>query len=184
MTTISQYLLNADEFAALPREGLRLELVRGEIHAMPPAFEDHGETAMMIGILLGHYVVTHRLGKVYAAETGFLIARDPDTVRAPDAAFIQTDRLPKQKAQPRWVPIIPDLVVEVVSSGDRTSEVGEKVQMWLDAGVRLIWVARPALRTIEVYRPGEAALPLGDGDSLDGYDVVPGFTAPVSQVFG
>lgn len=64
------------------------------------------------------------------------------------------------------------------------SEVGEKVQMWLDAGVRLIWVARPALRTIEVYRPGEAALTLGDGDSLDGYDVVPSFTAPVSQVFG
>jgi Uma2 family endonuclease len=80
--------------------------------------------------------------------------------------------------------VIPDLVIEVVSSGDRMSEVGEKVQMWLDAGVRLIWVARPALRTIEIYRPGIPMLTLDEGDSLDGYDVVPGFSAPVSQVFG
>jgi Uma2 family endonuclease len=81
----SLHLLTAEEFAALPREGLRLELIRGEIAAMPPAFGGHGKSAMRFGSLLGHFVMTHRLGEVYAAGTGFLVARDPDTVRAPDA---------------------------------------------------------------------------------------------------
>jgi Uma2 family endonuclease len=92
--------------------------------------------------------------------------------------------VPPLSSEDGWVRVIPDLVVEVVSSGDRASEVGEKVQMWLDAGVRLIWVARPAQRTIDIYRPDVSVLTLGGGDTLDGYDVVPGFTAPVSQVFG
>lgn len=184
MTTISQHLLTADEFATLPREGLRLELVRGEISAMPPAFGWHGRTAMRLSIILGQYVLAQGLGETYAAETGFLIACDPDTVRAPDLAFIQSSRVPPLSSEDGWVRVIPDLVVEVVSSGDRMSEVAEKVQMWLDAGVRLIWVARPALRTIEIYRPGAAALTLGEDDDLDGYDVVPGFIAPVSQIFG
>ncbi len=184
MTSISQYLLTADEFAALPREGLRLELVRGEIHAAPPAFGWHGRIAMRLGIILGQYVLAQNLGETYAAETGFLIAHDPDTVRAPDVAFIQSSRVPPLSSDDGWVRVIPDLVIEVVSSGDRMSEVGEKVQMWLDAGVRLIWVARPAQRTIEIYRPGVTMLTLDEGDDLDGYDVVPGFTAPVSQIFG
>ncbi|MGZ3599729.1 MAG: Uma2 family endonuclease [Ktedonobacterales bacterium] len=156
----------------------------GEICALPPAFGWHDRTAMRFGIILGQYVLTQSLGETYAPETGFLIARDPDTVRAPDFAFIQSSHVPLLSSEDGWVRVIPDLVVEVVSSGDRTSEVGEKVQMWLDAGVRLIWVARPQLRTIEVYRPGASVLTFGDGNSLDGYDVVPGFTAPVSQIFG
>ena len=179
----TQHLLTAEEFAALPREGLRLELVRGEIRAMPPAFDDHGETAMLIGIELGIYVVTHKLGKVYAAETGFLIAQDPDTVRAPDFAFIRADRVPPKGPKPGWVRVMPDLVVEVVSSGDRATEVAEKTQTWLAAGVRLVWVVYPTRKVIEVHRPGQAVLALGVDDALDGYDVVPGFTAPVARVF-
>jgi len=183
MSTTTQHLLTAEEFTALPREGLRLELVRGEIHAMPPAFEDHGRTAMRLGVVLGQYVLANSLGEIYAAETGFLIARDPDTVRAPDAAFIQASRAPRQDEPPGWVRVMPDLVVEVVSSGDRATEVAEKMRTWLDVGVRLVWVVYPTRKVIEAHRPGQPALTLGVDDALDGYDVVPGFTAPVARVF-
>ena len=182
MSAVPRHLLTAAEFAALPREGLRLELIRGEISAMPPAFDDHGTITGGLTVLLGHYVLTSGLGRIYAAETGFLIAQNPDTVRAPDLAFIQADRVPPPGA-PGWVRVMPDLVAEVVSSGDRTTEVAEKVRMWLDADVRLVWIVYPTRRVIEVVRPGEPALVLHDGDQLDGYDVVPGFACPVGQVF-
>lgn len=138
---------------------------------------------MRLGIVLGQYVLAQNLGETYGAKTGFLIARDPDTVRASDLAFIQPSRMPPLSSEDGWVRVIPDLVVEVVSSGGRTTGVAEKIQMWLDAGVHLIWVARPALRTIEVYRPGAPMLTLSESNSLDGYDIVPGFTASVSQIF-
>lgn len=179
-----QHLLSAEEFAALPREGLRLELIEGEVQAMPPTFDDHGEISMMLGILIGQYVVTHQLGRVYAAETGFLIARNPDTVRAPDVAFIRQERVPPRGGTPGWVQVMPDLVAEVVSSGDRISEVDDKVRMWLDAGVRMVLVAWPDRRTIDVYRPDQPMRTLGEADRLDGDDVLPGLSLPVSQVFG
>jgi Uma2 family endonuclease len=95
--------LTAEEFAALPREGLRLELVRGELRAMPPAFSDHGYTAMQLGTLLGHYILANGLGRIYAAETGFLLARNPDTVRAPDFAFIQASRVTPEVTAPNGI---------------------------------------------------------------------------------
>lgn len=184
MSAAPRRLLTAEELAALPSEGLRLELVRGELMAMPPAFEDHGEAAMLIGAMLATYVRQHGLGKTYAAETGFLIARHPDTVRAPDFAFIQTSRLPTGGPAPRWVPVIPDLVGEIVSSSDRLTEVRDKIQMWLEAGVRLVWVVYPALRVVEVWRPGQAERALRAEDMLDGEDVVPGFSVPVKELLG
>jgi Uma2 family endonuclease len=175
--------LTADEFAAMPHQGLRLELIRGEIVAMAPAFGDHGSTTMQLSILLGQFVLTHKLGRVYAAETGFLLARNPDTVRAPDVAFIQTSRLTAETDSPNWVPVIPDLVGEVVSSIDRKTQVVDKVRTWLTAGVRLVWVAYPSKGIIEVHRPHHPLIALNTSDQLDGYDVVPGFTAPVARVF-
>ncbi|WIG60047.1 MAG: hypothetical protein OJF49_002795 [Ktedonobacterales bacterium] len=179
-----QHLLTAEQFAALPREGLRLELIRGEMLAMPPAFGGHGKTSMRLGVVLGQYVIAHSLGEVYAAETGFLVARNPDTVRAPDVAFIQTNRVPPREMDNEWVPVIPDLVAEVVSNGDRSKDVAEKVQMWLEVGVRLVLVARPPERVIEVHRPNEPVLTLHDGDTLEGYAILPSFAAPVASFFG
>lgn len=176
-------LLSAEEFAALPSEGLRLELVRGELRAMAPAFGDHGSTAMRLGSLVGQYILTHDLGEIFAAETGFLLTRNPDTVRAPDFAFIQASRVTPEATAASWNPIMPDLVVEVVSSSDRHTEVAEKVRTWLEAGVRLVWVVSPVLRTVEMHRPGEAPTTLSAADTLDGGDVVPGFTLPVARVF-
>ncbi len=118
-----QGLLTAEEFAALPHEGLRLELIKGELVAMPPTHGNHGIPAMRLSGMLTHYILTNHLGQVYAAETGFLISENPDTVRAPDFAFIQTSHVTPAAAAPTWVPVIPDLVIEVVSTGDRESEV-------------------------------------------------------------
>ncbi len=182
--TIQSGLLTAEDLAALPTEGLRLELVRGELVAMPPTQGNHGTSAMRLGALVGHYILTHDLGEVYAAETGFLIERNPDTVRAPDFAFIAKERVTPETDAPTWVPVAPDLVMEVVSSGDRESEVATKVRMWLDAGVRLVWVVYPQRREVEIHRLGHPAEALAVSDTISGEDVVPGFTCPVAVVFG
>lgn len=183
MSTLPKQTLTAEEFAALDLGDARSELIEGVIHTMPPTFEDHGKYTMRLSVLLGHYVFTHHLGEMYAAETGFLLAHNPDTVRAPDIAFIQRDRLPSPQPQPRWVPVIPDLVVEVASSGDRPAEIRQKAAMWVDGGVRLVWVVLPGERVVEVYRAGEAVMRLQDIDLLDGGEVVTGFSAPVSAIF-
>ena len=176
-------LLTAEEFAALPSEGLRLELIRGEIRAMPPEFADHGDTVGALHVILGAYIRAQRLGKIYGAETGFLLARNPDTVRAPDIAFIQAGHLTPEASAPNWNPVVPDLAVEVVSSRDRECEIAEKVRMWLDAGVRMVWVVYRVRRTIEVFRSGQSATVLSEQDSLDGMDVVPGFSTPIAAIF-
>ena len=178
-----QGLLTAEEFAALPHEGLRLELIEGELHAMAPSYADHGDVVGALHAELGVYIRRNHLGKIYGAETGFLVARDPDTVRAPDIAFIQSSRVTPAASAPNWNPIIPDLVVEVVSSGDRASDMAAKTQMWLDAGVRLVWVVYPARREIAVHR-ADSKTALAESDTPDGEDVVPGFTLPVVEVFG
>lgn len=183
MVAQPDYSMTADEFAALPNDGLRLELIKGELVAMAPAFEDHGETSMRIAGYLYNHVIVEKLGKMYAS-TGFLLGRDPDTVRAPDAAFIQKSRLISNRGQAAWVQVVPDLVVEVVSSGDRASAIAQKVQMWLDAGVRLVWVAYPVTNTLVVHRRDAPPQILNREDTLDGGEVLPGFRLPVAQAFG
>jgi Uma2 family endonuclease len=181
--SIQPGLLTAEEFAALPSEGLRLELIRGEMRAMPPAFADHGDTVGALHVILGSYIRAQRLGKIYGAETGFLLARNPDTVRAPDIAFIQASHLTPEASAPNWNPVVPDLAVEVVSSRDREREIADKVAMWLDAGVRLVWVVYRVRRAIEVFEPGQPMSLLTEQDALDGLDVVPGFSVPVADIF-
>lgn len=177
-------LLTAEELAALPTDGLRLELVRGELIAMPPTQGNHGTAAMRLGALLANHIMAHDLGEVYAAETGFLLERNPDTVRAPGFAFIERNRVTPETDAATWVPVVPDLVLEVVSSGDRDTEVANKVQMWLDAGVRLVYVVYPGRREIEVRRTGRTPVVPGLSDTLGGEDVLPRFACPVAKVFG
>jgi Uma2 family endonuclease len=130
------------------------------------------------------FYLSNGLGTIYAAETGFLLSRAPDTVRAPNFAFIQASRVAPEALAPGWNPIIPALVVEVVSSGDQQTEVAEKVRMWLAAGVRLVWVVFPSRRMIEQPMSGELVLTLGEQDQLDGGAVVPGFTLLIARIFG
>jgi Uma2 family endonuclease len=175
--------VTADELLAMPDDGYRHELVKGELIRMAPAGFQHGEVAMNIGAPLHEYVKSHDLGRVYAAETGFILARDPDTVRAPDAAFIRQERVEKAgRAKGYWIGA-PDLAVEVVSPGDTVSEVEEKVTEWLAAGTEVVWVVSPKLRTVTVYRSLTDIVTLTEKDTLDGGAVVPGFQIDVAKIF-
>jgi Uma2 family endonuclease len=175
--------VTADELLRMPDDGFRYELVKGELRKMPPAGHHHGEIAALITYLLMHHVKTHSLGKVYAAETGFKLAENPDTVRAPDAAFISRERLEKTGQVTGYWPGAPDLAVEVVSPNDAHTEVMEKALQWLEAGARMVLVVEPAARTVTVYRSLEQIRILTERDTLEASDVVPGWKVRVAELF-
>ena len=150
---------------------------------MPPAGGRHGSVAMRIGALLSVHARDNQLGEVFAAETGFILRRDPDTVRAPDASFIAGDRLPPGELAGGYFDIMPDLAVEVLSPNDRPGEVQDKVDDWLGAGVRLVWVINPPTRSAMVYRSASDGQEMTEGDSLDGADMMPGFTCQLRELF-
>jgi Uma2 family endonuclease len=173
--------MTAEELFELPDDHMRHELVEGELRAMSPAGFDHGRLALRIGARILDHVEGHGLGAVLAAETGFVLGRNPDTVRAPDVAFVAADRVP---GGARGFPeLAPDLVVEVVSPFDRASEVAAKAAMWLDAGVRLVWVVDPQARLAAVHHPGGLVTVLREDGALDGEDVLPGFRLPLAPLF-
>jgi len=176
-------LVTAEELFSMPDDGFRYELVRGELRKMAPAGHIHGKVAINISTPLAQYVRAHNLGTVYAAETGFKLASNPDTVRAPDVAFIRRDRVEEVGNVEGYWPGAPDLVVEVVSPSDTYSEVEEKVLEWLEAGVRMVIVANPRMRVVTVYRSLTEITVLTEADTLDGADVVPGWKMAVRDIF-
>ena len=176
-------LFTAEDLLCLSATGKRLELVKGKVYEMAPAGGRHGYAAMNTGIILGGHVRVNGLGRVFAAETGFILRRDPDTVRAPDVAFVAQSRLTVEEIPDGYIDLIPDLVVEVVSPNDRRREVREKVEEWLNAGVRLVWVLYPATRSAMVYRSLNDVTHLTADDFLDGEDVVPGFACRLGKLF-
>src|SRR5690606_33481288 len=131
------HICTADDLATMPDDGRRYELVNGELQMMSPAGGGHGRIAARLNALLWNHVNAQNLGDVYAAETGFLLSRNPDTVRAPDAAFVSRERAAGLDDTTGYPPIAPDLVAEVISPSDRFSEVEIKTQAWLEAGTRI-----------------------------------------------
>jgi len=127
--------------------------------------------------------VQQRIGKLFFAETGFLLSRDPDTVRAPDIAFIHKDHLPPDLPEDAFWPGAPDLAVEVVSPSDTSREVDEKAKAWLAAGAQLVWVVNPIGRFVSVYRRGQAALTLTEAEDISGEDLLPGFHCRIADIF-
>src|SRR5262249_41275558 len=113
--------MTADELLRLPDDEHRYELVRGELRRMAPAGGGPGLDAMLIGARRFSYVESHRLGYVFAAETGFYLERDPDTVRAPDVSFVRQDRISRPLTS-GYLPLSPDLAVEVVSPSESAEE--------------------------------------------------------------
>jgi Uma2 family endonuclease len=174
--------MTAEELSELPDDGMRHELVEGELRTMTPAGFEHGRLALRMGARILDHVEKHGLGEVLAAETGFLLHRQPDTVRAPDVAFVSADRMPTA-AVPGFAELAPDLVVEVVSPSDRASDVAAKAAMWLDAGVRLVWVVDPQARLAAAHHPGGLVTVLREDGVLDGEDVLPGFRLRLSSLF-
>lgn len=176
-------LMTAEELLALPRGRARYELVRGELREMSPAGYMHGNWAMRIAAHLFRHVEAEGLGMVFAAETGFKIASDPDTVRAPDVAFVRRERVEAVGENKGFWPGAPDLAVEVVSPGDTHSEVEEKVREWLKAGTRKVIVVSGEHALVTVYDSKDEILWLEEGDVLEGGDVVPGWRLSVSEIF-
>lgn len=182
MTTTLQRS-TASELYAMPDDGFRYELVKGELRKMSPSGSEHGAIIINISVLLAQHVRSEKLGVCFGAETGFKIASDPDTVRAPDVAFVRRERVPESGIPKKFWPGAPDLAVEVLSPGDTYSEVNEKVEDWLGAGARAVWIVDPRRRAVSIYRSMTDATSLSEGDELDGGDVVPGFRCKVSEIF-
>ena len=173
--------ITADDLLRANIPDRRTELVRGQLVVREPAGGRHGRVAMNLGVELGMYVKRTRAGAVFAAETGFKLASDPDTVRAPDVAFVAQDRLPPRETR-GYPALAPDLVVEVLSPDDRPGEVLAKVGDWLSAGSRLVWVVDPDARVARVYRHDGSERIVSATDALDGEDVLPGFSCALETI--
>ena len=169
----------------MPDNGSRYELVEGDLRKMAPAGDVHGYLALRIASRLERHVDANNLGKTYAAETGFKLSSNPDTVRAPDAAFVSRERVEKAGKVKGYWPGAPDLVAEVVSPNDTHSEVIGEALAWLEAGSRMVLVVDPDKITVTVYRSREEirVLTADAGETIDGSDVVPGWKLPVAELF-
>lgn len=183
MSTVA--LVTADELLVMPtNSGKRYELVAGELRVMSPSGWSHGKIVGKLHNRLGYFIEKHDLGIIFGAETGFRLASDPDTVRAPDFAYIAKANLPDPLPGQGFWPGAPDLAVEVLSPYDRTGEVDEKINAWLNAGCAAVWVVNSQLETVTIYRSRRDIQVKAAGEMLTGDPTVPGFSCAVSELFG
>jgi Uma2 family endonuclease len=175
--------MTAQELLAYTHEPYRQELIAGRLDEMEPPGAEHGRVAMVIGALLYAHVREHGLGTTFAAETGFQLASDPDTVRAPDAAFVRRERADAIGFTDGYWPGAPDVAIEVTSPNDPSSAVEAKALDWLAAGTRAVVVVDPRLRTAMVYRARSDIRILTADELLELADVVPGWSPRVGEFF-
>jgi len=176
--------MTIEEFQRMPESVWRTELVRGRVVREPPAGGEHGSLAGKLHGRLARHVDDDDLGLVLAAETGSRLAEDPDgTVRAPDVAFVSWERIPEDGVPRGFWPGAPDLAVEMASPSNTAEEILEKVFDYLDASARMVWIVHPGTRSVTVYRSRTEIRILGDEDTLEGEDVVPGFRLPLARLF-
>ncbi len=174
-------LMTAEEILTLDSPGKSTELVRGHLIVREPPSTYHGRLAARVLYRLGQQVYENELGDLFGQETGFHIFANPDTVRAPDVAFIRKERCGTITAR-GYAKLAPDLVVEIVSPGDRAGEVLAKVGDWLEGGASLIWVIDPERRTAQVYRADGTVALIGSDGALDGEDVLPGWRCALEEL--
>ena len=175
-------LLTIEQFSKIVANGSRYELSRGELVPMTPVSFAPGKTVSNLLGLLIPFVNRENLGTV-GPEIGFRLSRVPDTLRAPDIAFVAKHREPQGPAAFKFAEIAPDLAVEVLSPEDSASEVLRKTEEYLAAGVRLVWIVDPATQTVTVYRSLDDVRVLIAAQDLDGGDVLPGFRTKIRDIF-
>jgi Uma2 family endonuclease len=174
--------MTAEELLELPADQ-RFELVKGElVELSQPPGSEHGLVTNQLAYQITHHVLSRKAGKVFAAETGFRLARNPDTVRAADVAFVSKDRLPGQMPK-GYLDLAPDLVAEVVSPSDDPDAIQAKVADWLAAGTRLVMVVYPRSRQVAVYRSLREVTVLTEADTFTTPDILPDFALPLASVF-
>jgi Uma2 family endonuclease len=170
-----------EELMALPKDGHKRELLQGEI-IMSPAGSEHGLICVRVATELEFFIRRQKLGVLFDSSTGFRLT--PEDLLSPDVAFVAKARLTGLKRLPRgFFPGSPDLVVEVLSPSDTAKQMHDKLVLYFAYGARLAWVVNPAERNALVYRAPEADRLLRVTDTLDGEDVLPGFTLPLAELF-
>ena len=175
--------ITAEELLNLPDDGFRYELIRGKLRKRLPAGQTHGRYASKLHISLGGYVMANRLGETYIADTGYILATDPDHVLAPHLAFISNERLNEIGESDGFAQGAPDIAVEVISPNDRYTEVEEKTADWLNAGCRAVIVVNPRDRTVNLHRSLTDTTTLTQSDTLQLDDIVPGWRMPIQAIF-
>ncbi len=177
-------LVTAEELWEMPEvPGKRYELVKGELIEVPGAGALHNLIAALVYRLIYAHTRDKRLGVVFTDGVGYILGRRPDHIRIPDVSFVSVERIPNGDVPEGYLPLAPDLAVEVVSPNDRAHDVYAKVREYLDAGVRLVWVLWPRHRSVTVYSSTGEMRDLREGDVLDGGDVLPGFQVRVAELF-
>jgi Uma2 family endonuclease len=179
----TEKLLTAEEFEQLPDDGKRYELIDGELREVAPTVNWHGEVEINLGTLLNVHVRAQGLGRVSCGEVLYVVRRNPDRVRAADIAFIRQDRVPPLEARQHIMEVIPDLVAEILSKHDTIEEISDRIDDWLNAGVRMLWIVDPFRRTVTIYQPGHDPVLLSERTTLQGDPVVPEFHCPVAEIF-
>lgn len=180
---VTTKLMTAEEFETLESADRLLELVEGEVQEVPFAGPLHGSLGARLTIFLGNYVYQEALGDVFDSQTSFVVRRNPDSVLMPDVSFVSTARLPKDDAWNRAVQFAPDLAIEIESPSNTQAELLRKVSLYLAGGSRLVWLVRPDHQTVTVFSPDAPERPLGLSNTLEGGDVLPGFSLPLAELF-
>ena len=183
MTVTTEKMLTAEDLLHLDSQGFRGELLRGVLCETMPAGVRHGKTVIKLSFRLEAFVDPRGLGTIVASDVGFLLERDPDTVREPDVAFISARKMPLDRDVPGFFDGPPDLAVEIASPSDSPRQLFDKARMWISFGVPLVWTVDPEARTLEVHQPNQPLTRLSADDSLDGGQVLPGFTCTVAALF-
>ncbi|MSQ27358.1 MAG: Uma2 family endonuclease [Dehalococcoidia bacterium] len=183
--TTQKTLITAEQLLAMPTGmGERYELIAGELITMPPSGGQHGVSSVAVAHAIKSFVLANRIpGVVFGAETGFWLHHGPDTVRAPDAAFVRAERFARGPVPAGFVEGAPELVVEAVSPSDTAAEVQAKTEAWLDAGAELVWLLYPQTRSVTAFKSRSDIRVLSGADTLTGEPVLPGFSVAVADLF-
>lgn len=182
MATVAAKPITVEEFEQMVFDH-PVDLVEGEIIAMPPAGSQHGRVAINVGFLLESWCRQQARGIVLGNDAAIVIGTDPDTVRGADVSFISQNRIPAEGLPEGALRIAPDLVVEVLSPSDRWADVFEKVTEYLAIGVKEVWVVDGTKKLVDVFRPGSSSKRFANSDQLTSPDVLPGFATAVSEFF-
>jgi Uma2 family endonuclease len=178
---VTTKLLTAQDLWNMGDDGERYELIRGELVEVTPPNATHGRILITIARLIDNYVHEHRLGRLYGGDVGVIVERELQTVLGPDFCYFVADRVPV--VEPVYFQTPPDLTIEIVSPRNAAREIERKIGMYLNFGVRQVWIVYPSKRQVVVHSPTESPRTLHADDELTGGDILPGLTIPVSSIF-
>ena len=184
MSATSTALMTAEELMELPDDGFRYELINGELEKMPPPGSPHGRIAFQLSVYLGQFILEHGLGQGFATDTGFKLTSNPDTVLAPDFAFVTNERFAEVSVTEGYGAGPPDLAVEVLSPSDRPGKVKQKISRWFSFGTKQLWIVDPKHTSVTVYRSPSDATTFSGSDYLEAQDLFPGFRLSLDRIFG